>query len=123
MLGNMKWLIGVVGMGLLVVGCARGPHVPPGPLYPVDRAEYWAAMGRCEQPGDGWAGVRWDHPGPNYQGGLGFYNRTWDHWKLDGYADNAGDATPEEQMIVADRVYDDVGAGAWGCSRRVGLRP
>jgi hypothetical protein len=37
--------------------------------------------------------------------------------------DNAGDASVAEQMIVADRVYDSVGAGAWGCSARVGFRP
>lgn len=62
-------------------------------------------------------------PGPTYQGGLGFYHATWDHWRPEDYPENAGDATPEQQMVVADAVYDEVGARAWGCSRTVGERP
>jgi len=113
----------LVALGITLLAGCGGPNTPPGPGYPADRAEYWAAMGRCEQPGDGWGGVRWDEHGPTYQGGLGFWHGTWDNWRPEDYPDNAGDATPEQQMIVADRVYDDVGASAWGCSRTVGYRP
>ena len=113
----------VVVSGVVLLSACGGPNTPPSPSYPADRAEYWAAMGRCEQPGDGWGGVQWDIHGPTYEGGLGFYVSTWDHWRPEDFPENAGDATPEQQMIVADRIYDDVGPGAWGCSRTVGERP
>lgn len=106
---------------------ACGPFVPspPGTTVYLEsaRSEYWLAMGRCEQPGDGYGGVEWTIHGPTYEGGLGFYVSTWDHWRDATMPDNAGDASPAQQMLVADRVYDAVGASAWGCSRVVGLRP
>jgi len=75
----------------------------------------WVRIGRCEQPGSGYAGIRWDHPGPTYQGGLGFYHGTWDSYKPGGYPDDAGQASWREQMITANRVVADVGLSAWGC--------
>lgn len=105
---------------LLIAAC--GPqNVPPAPDYPAERVDYWVAIGRCEQPGDGWAGVYWNHPGPSYQGGLGFYRGTWDGYKPEGYPEDAGDATPQQQMVVADIVYD--AGGYWGCFTKVGRRP
>lgn len=79
--------------------------------------DLWLAVGRCEQPGREYGGVRWSHPGPTYQGGLGFYAASWDAFKPKGYPDNAGDATWRQQMIVAQRLYDAVGWG-WGCDPR-----
>ena len=117
--------LAIATLAILSTGffAACGPMTPPGPGYPPDRAEYWRQIGACEQPGNGWGGVAWDHPGPTYQGGLGFWYGTWDSYKPDGYPADAGQASPEQQMIVADIVYDAVGARAWGCSARVGLRP
>ena len=79
----------------------------------------WIAMGRCEQPGKGAWGVRWSHTGPTYQGGLGFYYRTWLGWKPKHYPANAGDATWRQQMNVANRVARDVGFSAWSCWSRI----
>ena len=79
----------------------------------------WIAMGRCEQPGRGAWGVNWSHTGPTYQGGLGFYYATWQHWKLKGYPSNAGYATWRQQMIVAQRVANSVGYSAWSCWSRI----
>lgn len=76
----------------------------------------WIRIGRCEQPGSGAWGIRWNHPGPRYQGGLGFYSGTWDSYKPRGYPDNAGQATWRQQMIVANRVAASVGFSAWGCN-------
>lgn len=86
--------------------------------------ETWVAIGRCEQPGDGWNGVWWSHRGPTYQGGLGFWYGTWDSFKQGTSAeniDNAGDATWEQQMEVARKVRDRHGYRAWGCAARLGI--
>jgi hypothetical protein len=88
-----------------------------------DDTAIWVAIAQCEQPGNGWMGVRWDHPGPTYQGGLGFWYGTWDSYKRGTSAaaiDNAGDATPAQQMEVARRVRAAHGYGAWGCGRKLG---
>jgi hypothetical protein len=101
---------------------------PPAPQEVVadagDDIAIWIAMGRCEQPGDGWMGVRWSHRGPTYQGGLGFWYGTWDAYKRGTSAeniDNAGDATPMQQIEVARRVRDAHGYHAWGCAAKVGV--
>lgn len=79
----------------------------------------WIAIGRCEQPGKGAWGVRWSHPGPSYQGGLGFYHATWDGYKPRGYPADAGQATWRQQMTVANIVARRVGFSAWSCWARV----
>jgi hypothetical protein len=85
-----------------------------------DRATiaYWDRVARCEQP-DGAGGALWNHPGPRYQGGLGFYFATWDWWARElglvrRYPD-AGDAPRLVQIRVAEygrRVH----RGYWGCA-------
>lgn len=76
----------------------------------------WIRIGRCEQPGNGAWGIRWNHPGPRFQGGLGFYFGTWDSFKPNGYPADAGRATWRQQMNVANRVARSVGFSAWGCN-------
>jgi hypothetical protein len=109
------------------VKCAKGPNhrkvmrtrwgKVKRSLKPANH-DLWLAIGRCEQPGAGYGGVNWTHPGPTYQGGLGFYYATWDGWKPAGYPADAGSATWRQQMIVAQRVANDVGYSAWGCYGR-----
>lgn len=77
--------------------------------------DLWIRIGRCEQPGRGYKGIYWSHPGPTYQGGLGFYHGTWDAFKVKGMPDNAGDATWRQQMWVANRLYARYGTSPWGC--------
>lgn len=87
------------------------------PLSPAAIA-FWDRVAHCEQPLG--AGARWSHPGPTYQGGLGFYFSTWDWWARElglhrRYPD-AGDAPRLVQIRVADygrRVH----RGYWGCIR------
>ena len=81
--------------------------------------QLWVKMGRCEQPGRGAWGVRWNHPGPTYQGGLGFYHATWDGFKPRGFPNNAGQATWRQQMWVANIVARRVGFSAWDCWGRI----
>ena len=83
----------------------------------------WIRVGRCEQPGRGYKGVRWSHPGSGsgydggFQGGLGFYHGSWDAYRPSYYPGNAGHATWQQQMVVASRLWKRAGWG-WGCDVR-----
>jgi len=63
----------------------------------------WSALAVCETAG------RWSQRGPTYQGGLGIYSGTWRAFGGLEFASNAGDATPYEQTVVAQRIRDRVG--------------
>ncbi len=85
----------------------------------------WAALGRCEQPGAGWdntpryrwaRGVHWRHTGPRYLAGLGLFAGTYRAWTPPGYP-WPPKATPEQIVIIAERVRRDVGITAWGAWR------
>lgn len=78
--------------------------------------DLWVRIGRCEQPGNGYKGVNWSHPGPTFQGGLGFWHGTWDGFKPSGYPADAGQATWRQQMIVANRLLALYGTSPWGCA-------
>ena len=52
----------------------------------------------CETGGD------WGMQGSIYSGGLGFLNETWVAYGGLEFAPNAGLATPEQQVIVAERI-------------------
>lgn len=80
---------------------------------PVER---WARLGRCEQPGEGWRGVRWSHTGPRFLAGLGFARSTYAAYKPAGYP-WPPHATPWQIIVVAERVKADVGITAWGAWR------
>jgi 3D (Asp-Asp-Asp) domain-containing protein len=78
--------------------------------------DLWVRIGRCEQPGRGYRGIRWSHPGPTYQGGLGFWYGTWQSFKYPGMPGNAGQATWRQQMKVANRLFRKYGTSPWGCA-------
>lgn len=75
-------------------------------------------LGRCEQPGPSkyGDGVRWDHPGPTWGGGVGLYRGTW-MTARSPYRVFSGDKW--ETILVADAVRDRFGGitawGAWRC--------
>lgn len=75
---------------------------------------YWDRMAQCETAGD------WSMVGSRYSGGLGFYNGTWDAFGGREFAARAGQATREQQIVVANRVANDVGLSGWGCLDTVG---
>ena len=102
----------VTMIALLLVGVFAGSAEARMPAH----WRTWVRIGRCEQPGHGAWGIRWDHPGPTYQGGLGFYSGTWDGFKPRGYPADAGDASWRQQMRVANIVARRVGMSAWGCA-------
>lgn len=77
----------------------------------------WDQVASCESSGN-WAADTGNH----YYGGLQFSQATWDAYGGTGYAPLASEATPSEQMTVANRVLADQGWGAWPvCSREVGV--
>jgi hypothetical protein len=75
---------------------------------------FWDRMARCETGGN------WSMVGSRYSGGLGFYNGTWDSFGGREFAPRAGQATREQQIIVANRVANGVGLSGWGCLSHVG---
>lgn len=75
---------------------------------------FWDRMAQCETAGD------WSMVGSRYSGGLGFYNGTWDSFGGREFAAKAGQATREQQIVVANRVANDVGLSGWGCLSHVG---
>jgi hypothetical protein len=75
---------------------------------------YWDRMAQCETGGD------WTMVGSRYSGGLGFYNGTWDSFGGREFAARAGQATREQQIIVANRVANDAGISGWRCLSHVG---
>lgn len=76
---------------------------------------HWDALANCE------TGGKWNTVDPagaqGYHGGLGIYQPNWIHYGGLEFAPNAGLATREEQITVAQRIYDDYGWYAWGCAR------
>jgi hypothetical protein len=75
----------------------------------------WDRLAQCETGGN------WSMRGSRFSGGLGFYNRTWDSFGGREFAPNAGMATREQQITVAERVRARFGYTGWGCAPRVGL--
>ncbi len=71
----------------------------------------WDAIAACETGGN------WSMRGSRYSGGLGFYNGTWSSFGGGQFASNAGLATREQQIVVAERVYHRYGLSGWGCRR------
>lgn len=80
--------------------------------------DWFIAIGRCEQPGNGKWGIAWRHPGPTYPGGLGVFAPLWTEKGIEGtdLAPSIPEATPLEQMIHAQRIIDKYGLWAWGCT-------
>jgi hypothetical protein len=75
---------------------------------------FWDRMAQCETAGN------WSMVGSRYSGGLGFYNGTWDSFGGREFAPRAGQATREQQIVVANRVANEVGLSGWGCLGHVG---
>jgi hypothetical protein len=85
------------------VAAARAAYLTP--KTGVD----WDGIAECETGGN------WSMQGPSYSGGVGFANTTWNGFGGREFAPNAGQASREEQIVVAERVYARYGLSGWGC--------
>ena len=59
--------------------------------------------------------------GSSFSGGVGFSNAAWDSFGGRQFAPNAGQATLDQQIVVAERIRSSVGLRAWECARKLGL--
>ena len=83
---------------------APAPSQPP----PASGAVNWDAIAQCESGGN------WSiNTGNGYYGGLQFSQQTWEANGGLAYAPRADLASREAQIAVAEKVYADVGLGAW----------
>jgi len=100
----------------------EAPPVEPQAAAGLPPDSYWDQMAICETGGN------WAHfPDGTWTGGLGIYNQTWVGWGGLEFAPKAGQATREQQIIVANRIATQgynglgpVGYSAWGCLPQVG---
>jgi hypothetical protein len=71
----------------------------------------WDKVAMCEEGGN------WTVRGASYSGGLGISNTNWVAYGGTQYAYSAADATPEEQVAVAERIQssppDQNGCASW----------
>ena len=80
--------------------------------------QVWLDLAECE------SNQRWAYNGSSgYDGGLQFSPTTWRAVGGTDFAEYAWQATPFEQVAVAERLLEVQGWGAWPtCSRKLGLR-
>lgn len=81
----------------------------------IPRESLWDDIAWCESGGD------WDHPpvtnrSGTYSGGLMIGHRWWPAYDGDEFAGAPYQATKAEQIVVAERIADDVGLDrGWQC--------
>jgi LysM repeat protein len=104
--------LGALGLGTAAVSAL----ITPAAAHAATSSE-WDAVAQCESSSN-WA----DNTGNGYYGGLQFSSSTWEGFGGTAYAPRADEATPSEQMAIADKVVAAQGWGAWPvCSRVAGV--
>ena len=84
----------------------------------VRRASMWDQIAQCESTSN------WSiNTGNGYYGGLQFSSSTWLAYGGGAYASRADGASREEQITIANKVYDNAGGAArdWACARILGI--
>jgi len=89
-------------------GQAPAPVTSTGPVPASSGGVNWGAVAACESGGNWGANT-----GNGFYGGLQFTQGTWDAYGGGQYASSANQATPAQQMAVANRVLAGQGIGAW----------
>ena len=100
----------------VAVGTKKRPApAAPGGTAPAGGA--WAALAQCESGGN------WHiNSGNGYYGGLQFSAQSWLGAGGGAYAPVASEATPEQQIAVAENLRANGGWGHWpSCARKLGL--
>ena len=80
--------------------------------------DHWVKIASCE------SGVSWTYNGSSgFDGAVQFHPSTWRAYRLPGYPAFAYQASPFQQLVVAELVLASQGWRAWpACSRKLGLR-
>ncbi|MGC9411327.1 transglycosylase family protein, partial [Streptomyces sp. DZ1-3] len=78
----------------------------------------WDKVAQCESGGD-WTIV--SNTTPAYYGGLQISLHNWRYYGGTAYAPYPNQATKKEQILIAEKILADQGAGAWSCSPGTGL--
>lgn len=68
----------------------------------------WDGIARCETGGN------WQHQ-TRYDGGLGILHAAWTEFGGRDFAEYGSQATREQQIVVAERIYARYGLSGWGC--------
>ncbi len=90
------------------VGTKKRPKPKSTPVSGSDSGLNWDAVADCESGGN------WHiNTGNGYYGGLQFDSGTWFSNGGGQYASRADLATREQQIAVADRIYDQRGSSPW----------
>lgn len=88
---------------------------PPVPVVvdtvtPTQRAA-WSRVASCEEGGN------WEADGPRFSGGLGITRANWANYGGLQYGPSAAQATPDQQIMVAERIQysppDQYGCSSW----------
>lgn len=72
--------------------------VAPAPLVAPEIMAKWNKVAWCEQHGN------WHFNGATFDGGLGIARYNWDKFRPDDFPLAAHLATPEQQVVVAQRI-------------------
>jgi hypothetical protein len=94
------------------------PPPPPAPPAPAPSGGIWAELAQCESGGN-WASTK-----GMFEGGLQFSNGTWLSFGGGAYAQHAYEATPSQQIAIAEKVLRAAGGRYtdWpGCRAHLGL--
>jgi uncharacterized protein YabE (DUF348 family) len=92
-------------------GSTGGSSTGSGGAINLARADMWDRIAQCESTGN------WSiNTGNGYYGGLQFDIQTWLGAGGGDFASRADLASREEQITVANRVYEDRGLQPWGCA-------
>jgi len=97
----MNKLLGAGALALALSTCM--PHL-----------SRWDRIAHCE------SGSQWNHPQVHnrygtFSGGLMIMNSAWRQYGGLAFAPYAGAATKAQQITVAERIWNRVGAKAWQC--------
>ncbi|MFE5580251.1 transglycosylase family protein [Kitasatospora sp. NPDC056531] len=76
----------------------------------------WDKVAQCESTGN------WSiNTGNGYYGGLQINMQNWQSYGGTAYASRPDLATKQQQILIAEKILADQGAGAWGCAPGTGL--
>lgn len=90
------------------------PEKKSAPIREVIDFTYWLLVGACETGGGLIEAIQWDYNGPSgFDGGLQFLPSTWLAFGGAEFAPFAWGASPEEQMIVAERTRAGSASDPW----------